>query len=107
MRENDELLVLHRAYEEFIADISRVIPVIKVNWSTFQSTEDVAASIREEYLKISAIRRVDFAATPGNTTGGPSFRPGESGSTSPAAPQLSHAKPPTVQLTAQEVAAMQ
>ena len=51
---------LHRAYEEFIADISRVIPVIRVNWSNFQSTEDVAKSIREEYLRISAVRRIDF-----------------------------------------------
>lgn len=55
---------LHTAYEEFIADIARVIPVIKVNWNQFQSTEDVAASIAEEYRKISAIRRVDFQEAP-------------------------------------------
>jgi deoxyadenosine kinase len=31
----DYLNDLHRAYEEFIGNISRVIPVIKVNWTTF------------------------------------------------------------------------
>ena len=54
---------LHTAYEEFIADISRVIPVIKVSWEKFQSTEDVAKSIREEYMQISAVRRIDFQPT--------------------------------------------
>ncbi len=30
---------LYNAYEEFISDISRVIPVIKVNWNTFRTAE--------------------------------------------------------------------
>ena len=48
-------------YEEFVADISRVIPVIKVAWEAFQDTSAVASAVREEYLKLSAIHRVDFA----------------------------------------------
>ncbi len=30
---------LSRAYDIFIADISRVIPIIKVNWSEFRDAE--------------------------------------------------------------------
>ena len=95
---------LHTAYEEFIADISRVIPVIKVNWSTFQSTEDVARSVREEYLKISAIRHVDFggdakanaAAAAAAAAAGPSTaaRDAKQG----LAPQLSRASPPPAEV---------
>lgn len=33
------LRALYDAYEKFIAEISRVIPVIKVNWSTFRTPE--------------------------------------------------------------------
>ena len=36
---------LYEAYEEFIADISRVIPVIKVNWENFQDTREMAQKI--------------------------------------------------------------
>ena len=32
---------LHQAYEEFIADIARVIPVIKVDYSKFRTAEQV------------------------------------------------------------------
>ena len=58
------LQALHNAYEEFIEDISRVIPVIKVDWESFQNTDDVAASVREEYLKISAVRKIEFKPAP-------------------------------------------
>lgn len=30
---------LHKAYEDFIQEISRVIPVIRVNWSRFRTAE--------------------------------------------------------------------
>jgi len=32
---------LHAAYEFFIADIARVIPVIKVDYSTFRTAEEM------------------------------------------------------------------
>ena len=51
---------LHAAYEEFIADISRVIPVIKVDYSEFRTAEEMAEKIAAEYEKIANIRKVDF-----------------------------------------------
>jgi len=39
---------LHAAYEEFIADIARVIPVIKVNYSQFRTAEEMAEKIAAE-----------------------------------------------------------
>jgi deoxyadenosine kinase len=51
---------LHSAYETFITNISRTIPVIKVNWNTFQTAEDMAKMVRLEYLKMENIRSVSF-----------------------------------------------
>jgi deoxyadenosine kinase len=51
---------LHAAYEEFIADISRVIPVIKVNYSQFRTADEMATRIAEEYKGIANIRHVEF-----------------------------------------------
>ena len=33
---------LHAAYEEFIADISRIIPVIRVNYERFRTADEMA-----------------------------------------------------------------
>ncbi len=38
---------LQSGYDEFIRDISKVIPVIKVNWSRFQNAEEVARKIKQ------------------------------------------------------------
>ena len=54
------LTALHAAYEEFIVDISRVIPVIRVNYSKFRTAEEMAAMIKTEYSKLFNIRTVDF-----------------------------------------------
>jgi deoxyadenosine/deoxycytidine kinase len=43
---------LHVAYEEFIDEISKVIPVIKVNWNTFRSTEEMANVIEKGLYSI-------------------------------------------------------
>merc|ERR1712048_1386049 len=43
---------LHAAYEVFIADIARVIPVIKVDYSRFRTAEEMAQVIKQEYAKI-------------------------------------------------------
>lgn len=36
---------LHKAYEEFIKDISRIIPVIRVNYERFRSADEMAEMI--------------------------------------------------------------
>jgi len=54
------LKALHAAYEVFIADIARVIPVIKVDYSRFRTAEEMAQVIKKEYAKIANIRCVTF-----------------------------------------------
>lgn len=36
---------LHSAYEEFVEDIARIIPVIRVNYEKFHSAEEMADMI--------------------------------------------------------------
>eukprot|EP00162_Nutomonas_longa_P000471 comp10600_c0_seq1/m.12971 comp10600_c0_seq1/g.12971 ORF comp10600_c0_seq1/g.12971 comp10600_c0_seq1/m.12971 type:complete len:230 (-) comp10600_c0_seq1:153-842(-) len=57
------LKALHAAYEQFIANISRVVPVIRVNYSTFPTAEDMAKMILEEHKRIQNIRYVDFSVS--------------------------------------------
>ncbi|HAA58028.1 MAG TPA: deoxynucleoside kinase [Myxococcales bacterium] len=49
---------LYEEYELFIKDISKLIPVIRVDWDTFRDVEDVARAIEEEYLNASFLRQV-------------------------------------------------
>jgi deoxyadenosine kinase len=56
----DYLKALHAAYEEFITDISRVIPVIRIDWSKFRTAEEMAASIKAEYLLLTNVRNVSW-----------------------------------------------
>lgn len=51
---------LYRAYNEFIMDIARVIPVIKVDYNSFKSVEEMAGKIAEEYGRIANIRCVNW-----------------------------------------------
>merc|ERR1712019_105381 len=51
------LRALHAAYEVFIKDIARVIPVIKVDYERFRTAEEMAAVIKTEYTKIANIRK--------------------------------------------------
>merc|ERR1711862_63943 len=53
---------LHAAYEVFIQDISRVIPVIKVDYSVFRTAEEMAQVVKKEYAKIANIRTVTFGS---------------------------------------------
>ena len=53
---------LHAAYEEFISEIARQIPVIKVNYSQFRTADEMAEKIAEEYERIANIRLVEFSA---------------------------------------------
>lgn len=49
---------LYEAYEVFIADISKIIPVIRVNWNEFHTTQEMATKIIEEYEKLQTIHNV-------------------------------------------------
>jgi len=53
---------LHTAYEEFIQEIARIIPVIKVNYSQFRTADEMATKIAEEYERIGNIRHVEFSS---------------------------------------------
>ncbi len=52
----DYLRALHEGYAEFIADISRIIPVIRVDYDRFATTEEMAEVIQREYLDHSFLR---------------------------------------------------
>ena len=51
---------LYNAYNDFINDISRIIPVIKVDYREFRTAEEMATVIKTEYQKIANIRSVAF-----------------------------------------------
>ncbi len=51
------LEALYQGYLEFIEDISRVIPVIKVDYERFATAEEMAQVIRREYLNQSFLRQ--------------------------------------------------
>ena len=57
------LRALHKAYENFINDIARIIPVIKVDYRRFRTAEEMATVIKAEYQKIANIRWVTFETT--------------------------------------------
>lgn len=65
------LTALHAAYEVFIKDISRVIPVIKVDYQRFRTSEEMAKLIKTEYAKIANIRSVTFNDVLASPTGSP------------------------------------
>jgi len=50
------LSALYKGYEEFISDISRVIPVIRVDYDRFATAEEMAEMIQREYLDHSFLR---------------------------------------------------
>ena len=52
------LQMLYKEYELFIEDISKTIPVIRVNWNEFKDIEAVAEAIEREYLNTSFLRQV-------------------------------------------------
>lgn len=61
----DYLTALYDEYENFLRDISRSVPVIRVDWDTFRSVEEMAAVIEKEYLRGSFLRRVAWTPTKG------------------------------------------
>jgi deoxyadenosine kinase len=54
----DYLRALHQGYKAFIADVSRVIPVISVDYERFATAEEMAEVIKKEYLDVSFLREV-------------------------------------------------
>jgi len=59
------LQALYQGYEEFVASISRTVPVIRVDWDEFHDVEEMARRIQEEYLKGSFLREVHWTPTRG------------------------------------------
>ena len=51
---------LYNGYEEFIKEISKVIPVIRVNYSKFKTAEEMAEIIKREYYSMQNVRNVDY-----------------------------------------------
>ena len=51
---------LSKAYEDFLEDISQLIPVLRVNWSSFHTAEEMADQIRTQYAALRSIRRIDW-----------------------------------------------
>ena len=54
------LTALYNAYETFINEISRIIPVIKVDYSRFHTASEMAAAIAKEYSELSTVRHVSW-----------------------------------------------
>jgi deoxyadenosine kinase len=54
----DYLRALYAAYAQFVTDISRVIPVIRVDYERFSTAEEMAEMIKREYLDHSFLREV-------------------------------------------------
>ncbi len=50
------LAALHRGYEEFVTDISRMVPVIRVDYDRFATAEEMTQVITREYLDHSFLR---------------------------------------------------
>jgi deoxyadenosine kinase len=57
------LEALYDGYEEFVANISRTIPVIRVDWDRFRDVDDIATRIEQEYLRGSFLREVSWEPT--------------------------------------------
>jgi deoxyadenosine kinase len=52
------LRALYEGYQEFVAGISKVIPVIRVDYERFATAEEMAQVIQREYLDASFLRQV-------------------------------------------------
>ncbi len=59
------LVALYEEYSRFIADISRTIPVITVDYDRFRDAEEMATVIEKEYLNASFLRQVSWEPTRG------------------------------------------
>jgi len=51
---------LKRAYDVFIVEISRLIPVIRVNYERFRTADEMAAAIADKYMSLGRIQHVFY-----------------------------------------------
>jgi deoxyadenosine kinase len=49
---------LHAAYEVYLEDIARVVPVIRVNWSAYKDPVELSKSIKKEWESMQNVRRI-------------------------------------------------
>ena len=52
------LVALHKSYEAFVRHISRVVPLVRVDYDRFRTAEEMAAVIQKEYLDHDFLQRV-------------------------------------------------
>ena len=52
------LTALYDEYENFVTDIGKVIPLIRVSWNEYHDAEEMAQMIKSEYLDHSFVREV-------------------------------------------------
>ena len=52
------LNALYKAYEDFVNEIAKIIPVIKVDYQRFHSADQMAKVVKQEYEQISNIKYV-------------------------------------------------
>ena len=51
---------LYQQYGKFVDEISRSIPVIRVDWDRFHDTDEMAEAIEKAYMKGSFLRDVQW-----------------------------------------------
>jgi len=61
----DYLRALHREYHAFIQNISRTVPVIRVDYERYRDAQEMATVIEREYLDSSFIRDAGWTPTQG------------------------------------------
>jgi deoxyadenosine kinase len=54
------LEALYFEYEEFVQNIARTIPVVRVDWDRFQDVEEMAMAVQREFNHGSFLRNVSF-----------------------------------------------
>jgi deoxyadenosine kinase len=59
------LTALYQEYERFISNISRSVPVIRVDWSRFRDAEEMASVIERAYLHSNFLKTVRWEPTVG------------------------------------------
>ena len=58
------LEALYKQYGKFVEEISRTIPVIRVDWDRFRDTDEMAEAIEKAYLQGSFLRDVHWDPVP-------------------------------------------
>jgi deoxyadenosine kinase len=57
----DYLRALHAGYEEFLQEISKITPVLRVPWASFRSAEEVAFELKQQLSSMQNMRMVRFS----------------------------------------------